>query len=177
MSPEPQTDDLHPSAARVAEWAQARGLELQIHEYPEDGARTAQDAANAVGATVDQIVKSMIFAIPPAENEPEEDRPELVLALTAGSHRVDPDRLAAIAEAERCGRADPRDVRDATGYAIGGVPPFGHRRELRTWIDPHLLTLDELWAAAGTPRHVFPIDPERLVELTGATVADFTAEG
>jgi prolyl-tRNA editing enzyme YbaK/EbsC (Cys-tRNA(Pro) deacylase) len=153
----------------VADWAAERGLVIEVREYPDDGARTAEDAANAVGCTVDQIVKSMIFA---AKTD---DRSELVLALTAGSNKVDPAALAALAGADRCGRADPEDVRAATGYAIGGVPPFGHKNELRTWLDPHLLTFDEVWGAAGTPRHVFPIAPDRLVELTGAVAAEFTA--
>lgn len=153
----------------MADWAAEHGLDLAIREYPDDGARTAEDAANAVGSTVDQIVKSMIFA---AETD---NGSELVLALTAGSNKVDPEALAALAGVTRCGRADPEAVRAATGYAIGGVPPFGHREQLKTWIDPHLLTFDEVWAAAGTPRHVFPIAPDRLRELTGATEARFTA--
>lgn len=164
-----ESENLHPSAKRVADWAAERGLKLAVREYPDDGARTAEDAANAVGSTVDQIVKSMIFSAKSGEES------ELVLALTAGSNKVDPAALAALAGAERCGRADPEDVREVTSYAIGGVPPFGHRKTLRTWIDPHLLTFDEVWGAAGTPRHVFPISPERLMELTGATKADFTA--
>lgn len=159
--------DLHPSAGRVAAWAAERGLDLAIREYPEQGARTAEDAAASVGCVVDQIVKSMIF----------DAGGELVLALTSGTHQVDPDALAGIAGAERCGRADPEAVRAATGYAIGGVPPFGHTTALRTWVDPHLLTFDEVWAAAGTPRHVFPISPEVLVDLTGAEPADFTRGG
>lgn len=162
---------LHPSAKRVADWASQRGTTIQITEYPKDGARTAEDAARAVGAQVDQIVKSMIFSISDGE------RRELVLALTAGSNLVDAKALATLAEAAKCGRADPEQVRSVTGYAIGGVPPFGHENELRVWIDPHLLTFDEVWAAAGTPRHVFPIAPNRLQELTGAVVADFTADG
>ncbi len=164
-----QPDDLHPSAARVASWAADRGVELAVREYPEDGARTAEDAAAAVGCKVDQIVKSMIFAASDGESQ------ELVLALTAGSNLVDPEALAAVAGVERCGRAAPEDVRRTTGYAIGGVPPFGHEEQLRIWIDPHLLTFDEVWAAAGTPRHVFPIAPTTLAELTGAETADFTA--
>ena len=170
------TDDgnaLHPSAQRVADWAAERGFELAIREYPDDGARTAEDAAAAVGAKVDQIVKSMIFSATWAD----EDRPdELVLALTAGSNRVDGAALARLAGVQRCGRANPEDVRTATGYAIGGVPPFGHATALRTWIDPHLRTFDEVWGAAGTPRHVFPISPDRLVELTGAIEAAFTVD-
>lgn len=164
-----EQEPLHPSAKRVADWAAEHGLTLAIREYPEEGARTAEDAANAVGGTVDQIVKSMVFSAKTG------DRSELVLALTAGSNQVDPAALATLAGVEACGRANPDDVRAATGYAIGGVPPFGHVEQLRTWIDPHLLTLDEVWAAAGTPRHVFPIAPGRLQQLTGAIEAPFTA--
>lgn len=160
---------LHPSARRVVAWAAERGVTLEVREYPENGAKTAEDAANAVGCKVDQIVKSMIFSLSTGQTH------ELVLALTAGSNRIDTAALAAVGAAERCGRADPEEVRSVTGYAIGGVPPFGHANELRTWIDPHLLTFDEVWAAAGTPRHVFPIAPARLLELTGAAEAIFTA--
>ena len=163
-----RSDDLHPSARRVDDWAAERGLELDVREYPEDGARTADEAAAAVGCKVDQIVKSMIFA---AEGPA---GPELILALTSGTNQVDPEALALVADVGRCGRADAEAVREATGYAIGGVPPFGHRTALRTWIDPHLLTFDQVWAAAGTPRHVFPIAPHRLIELTGAEPAPFT---
>lgn len=161
---------LHPSAERVNAYARSCGLDLEIREYPEDGARTAADAAAAVGCEVDQIVKSMIFAAQP----PGGGSTELVLALTAGSNKVDGQALAALAGAESCGRADPDEVRAATGYAIGGVPPFGHDTALRTWVDPRLLTFEEVWAAAGTPRHVFAIAPAKLVELTGAVAADFT---
>lgn len=184
-------NDLHPSAKRVADWAMERGVSLTIQEYPKDGARTAEDAAAAVGAKVDQIVKSMIFAVTPAtdgggaedgsgtddgagDQERSEPESELVLALTAGSHRVDTDALAEIAGVGHCGRATPDAVRAATGYAIGGVPPFAHANALRTWIDPHLLTFDEVWAAAGTPRHVFPISPATLISVTGAVEASFT---
>ncbi|MEL6983140.1 MAG: YbaK/EbsC family protein [Actinomycetota bacterium] len=159
-----EISNLHPSAGRVAAWVAERGLTIEVREYPKDGARTAEDAAAAVGCRVDQIVKSMIFAA----------GDELVLALTSGSNQVDGATLAELAGVERCGRADPEAVRSATGYAIGGVPPFGHATSLRTWVDPHLLDFDEVWAAAGTPRHVFPIAPTTLVELTGAVTADFT---
>ncbi|MDH4364893.1 MAG: YbaK/EbsC family protein [Acidimicrobiia bacterium] len=152
------------SAARVVEAAARHGLALAVTEFP-DGTRTAQDAAAAMGCAVDQIVKSMIFA---ADDE-------IVLALTSGAHQVDPQALAALAGAAHCGRADPDRVRTVTGYAIGGVPPFGHHNPVRTWIDPHLLRFDEVWAAAGTPRHVFPIAPGRLVAITAAVAAPFTA--
>ncbi len=163
-------DELHPSARRVHDWAAERGVHLAIREYPEEGARTAEDAAAAVGCKVDQIVKSMIFSAVTA------DGPELLLALTSGSNQVDAAALAELAGVGRCGRADPEGVRAATGYAIGGVPPFGHATALRTWVDPHLLDFTEVWAAAGTPRHVFPIAPAALVELTGAVEAAFTTD-
>jgi prolyl-tRNA editing enzyme YbaK/EbsC (Cys-tRNA(Pro) deacylase) len=150
------------SARRVAEAAEAGGYGITIVEYP-DGTRTAYDAARAVGCAVEQIVKSMIFT---ADDE-------LVLALTSGAHQVDPVALAAIAGRTRCGRANPDQVRTVTGYAIGGVPPFGHDNPVRTWIDPLLMTFAEVWAAAGTPRHVFAIVPEALVRLSGAVEADF----
>ncbi len=169
---------LHPSARRVVAWAAERGLDIEVREYPEDGARTAAEAAAAVGCRVDQIVKSMIFAArsapggPTGEGDGEGD--ELILALTSGARQVDGEALAGVAGVDRCGRADPEAVRSATGYAIGGVPPFGHATALRTWIDPHLLDFERVWAAAGTPRHVFPIAPRALVELTGAEIASFT---
>ena len=99
---------------------------------------------------------------------------ELVLALTSGKNLVDGAVLADLAGVPKCGRADVDKVRAATGFAIGGVPPFGHVTPVRTWIDPHLLTFDLIWAAAGTPRHVFAIAPADLVHLTGATAAPFT---
>ena len=170
-------DSLHPSAGRVVSWAAERGLELEVREYPEDGARTAEDAATAVGCQVDQIVKSMIFAARSHDRDAGPDPArgdELILALTSGSNQVDGAALAELAGVDRCGRADPEAVRAATGYAIGGVPPFGHATALRTWVDPHLLDFDVVWAAAGTPRHVFPIGPEALVDLTGAEPGSFT---
>lgn len=151
------------SVQRVVAAAARQGRELAIAEFPE-GTRTAEDAAAAVGCTVDQIVKSMIFATDDS----------LVLALTSGANQVDPEALARLAGAERCGRADAEQVRATTGYAIGGVPPFGHENPVRTWIDPHLLDFDQVWAAAGTPRHVFPISPGDLVALTGAVPGAFT---
>ncbi len=188
--------ELHPSAQRVVDWGRANGFEVTTSEHPDDGARTAEDAAAAVGCDVDQIVKSMIFAYQaeaPSGRESNggvddgvddvidddvddgNDEPELVLALTAGSNRVDGKALAKLAGGGRCRRADPEAVRAVTGYAIGGVPPFGHATRLRTWIDPHLLSFDRVWGAAGTPRHVFPIAPDRLAELTEAVEADFTS--
>lgn len=150
---------------RVRTAASAVGLELEVVEYP-DGTRTAEDAAAAVGCAVDQIVKSMVFRLTTDGVD------ELVLVLTSGANQVDTDALTAAAGAHACGRADADAVREATGYAIGGVPPFGHDTRLRTWVDPHLHTFEVVWAAAGTPRHVFPIAPDDLVTVTGAVAAD-----
>lgn len=147
---------------RVIDAGAAAGLTLAVVEFP-DGTRTAEDAAAAVECEVGAIVKSMIF----------DADGELVLALTSGANLVDGSKLAKLAGVPKCGRADVEAVRSTTGYAIGGVPPFGHDNELRTWIDPALLGYDEIWGAAGTPRHVFPIAPADLLALTGATEADF----
>jgi prolyl-tRNA editing enzyme YbaK/EbsC (Cys-tRNA(Pro) deacylase) len=158
-------NELPRSAQRVFDVASEHGLTLDIVEYP-DGTRTAEDAAAAVGCEVSQIVKSMIFAFGDG----------LVLALTSGSNRVNPDLLAELAGGGTCGRADADMVREVTGYAIGGVPPFGHATTVPAFLDPDLVTFDELWAAAGTPRHVFPIAPAALLDLTNATVGPFVEE-
>ncbi|MGI9611291.1 MAG: YbaK/EbsC family protein [Acidimicrobiales bacterium] len=151
------------SVQRVVDAAANAGLDVAVVEYPAD-TRTAVQAADAVGCKVDQIVKSMVF----------DADGELVLALTSGANQVDADRLSTVAGVGSCGRADPDEVRRVTGFAIGGVAPIGHLQPIRTWIDPYLLTFSEVWAAAGSPRHVFPLEPGRLAELTDATPADFT---
>src|SRR3954471_7625101 len=122
-------------------------------EFPE-GTRTAQDAAAAIGVTVGQIVKSLVFL--------RGDAP--VLVLCSGANTVDAERLG-------LAKADATVVRSATGFAIGGVPPYGFPAPLETLVDEDLLTHDEVWAAAGTPRSVFPLTPAQLVERTGGTVA------
>lgn len=154
--------ELPKSAQSVVDAAADLGLTLNVIEYP-DGARTAADAAAAVGCEVGQIVKSLIFSV--------DD--ELVLALTSGSNRVDTDALVAAAGGTTCGRADADEVRSATGFAIGGVPPFGHTTPVRAFFDPALLDYDVVWAAAGTPRHVFSLDPHVLLGQTGASKASF----
>jgi Cys-tRNA(Pro) deacylase len=151
---------MHPNAERVAAAARALGFELDLREFPE-GTRTAEDAARAIGVEVGQIVKSLVFTLDG----------ELVMALVSGSNRLDEARLAATLGGAEVGRADADGVRAATGYAIGGVPPFGHPSALPTAIDEDLLTFDVVWAAAGTPRDVFPIAPAELVRLTGGAVA------
>ncbi len=141
--------------------AEELGVPVEPVRYPA-GTRTAADAAAAVGCDVGQIVKSLVFATPT----------KLVLALTSGANQVDTDRLGELA-GEEIGLADPEAVRAATGFAIGGTPPFGHLNPLPTWIDEDLLAYDTVWAAAGTPDSCFPIAPAQLVAATGATPADF----
>lgn len=150
------------SVERVVLAGTELGLSVEVIEYP-DGTRTAVDAANAVGCDVGQIVKSLIFSI--------DD--ELVLALTSGANMVDTEALTSLAEGHACGRANADLVRETTGYAIGGVPPFGHTTKVRSFFDPALLHWSEVWAAAGTPRHVFRLDPQALLSATGALVGDF----
>ena len=152
-----------PSVQRVTSAAAEAGINLDIVEFP-NGTRSAVDAANAVGCDVAQIVKSMIFSSDDG----------LVLALTSGANQVDPGLLATAIGVSKCGRADADEVRQTTGFAIGGVAPFGHLTPIRAVIDPHLLTFDQVWAAAGTPRHVFPIEPAVLQDIAHATVAEFT---
>jgi len=138
----------------------AAGVAAHVEEFPAS-TRTAQDAATAVGTGVGQIVKSLVFL---AGDAP-------VLALVSGANRLDPARLAALTGAS-IGKADADAVRQATGYSIGGVPPTGFAAPIPTFIDRDLLQYDIVWAAAGTPRHVFPIAPRELVRVTGGSVAD-----
>jgi Cys-tRNA(Pro) deacylase len=156
---------MHPNVERVAAAARGAGLELEIVRFPE-GTRTAADAARAVGCEVAQIVKSLVFV---ADAEP-------ILALVSGANRVDLARLADALSAGQARRADGDEARSATGYAIGGVPPFGHARPLTVVVDRDLLAHERVWAAAGLPDAVFAIAPEELVRVSGGTVAD-VAEG
>ena len=155
---------VHPNAARVAQAAEQLGLTIELRVFPE-GTRTAEEAARAVGVAVGQIVKSLVFTLDGA----------VVMALVSGRNRLDEARLARALGGASVGRADADGVRAATGFAIGGVPPFGHPAPLPTAIDEDLLTYDEVWAAAGTPRDVFALAPADLVRLTGGTVTALRA--
>ena len=135
------------------------GVAARIEEFPAS-TRTAEEAAAAVGASVGQIVKSLVFL---AGDAP-------VLALVSGANQLDPARLAALTNA-RIGKADADAVRAATGYAIGGVPPLGFAAPIPTFIDRDLLQYDLVWAAAGTPRHVFAIAPAELLRVTAGVVS------
>jgi len=154
------TEELSPSAKKVQETIQELGLALEVIELP-GSTRTANEAAQAVGCEIGQIVKSLIFI---AE---ESNRPILVLA--SGQNRVNEKRIEALI-GEPLGRATPDFVRERTGFAIGGVPPIGHLEELETFIDEDLLQYLELWAAAGTPHAVFRLSPEELIKMTKGRV-------
>lgn len=127
--------------------------------------RTAQQAADAAGCVLDQILKSMIFR--------GETSGAAILFMTAGGNQVSPDK-AAQAAGEVLGRADAALVRSQTGFAIGGVAPIGHLNPIRAFIDPRLLDFDRVWAAAGTPRHIFATDPREIQRLAQAQPAMFT---
>ena len=152
--------ELHPTAARLAQRLVEHGLDVRVQEL-EASTRTAEEAAAAVSADVGQIVKSLVFV--------DGDGP--VLVLCAGDRRVDVARLG---QGARQARAD--EVREATGFAIGGVPPLGHDRPLRTVVDPSLRRFATVWCAAGTPRAVFEIETERLIAaIPGVEVRDVSA--
>ena len=159
------SQDLPRAAEAVVTAGRSLGLELDVREFP-DGTRTAADAARAIGCQVDQIVKSLVFV---ADSEP-------VLVLTSGGNRVDVVKVGKERSAAVVRKADADEVRAATGYAIGGTPPFGHARDLPVLVDGHLTGFEVIWAAAGTPRHVFPITPADLLRATGGQVADVTLE-
>lgn len=151
-----KNEDLSAKALRFQSVLDEHAPGSRVVEFKQS-ARTAQEAADAIGCELDQIVKSLVFRT--ADDS-------AVLVLTAGGNRVDEAVLGeAIGGEVRMG--DAAFVRAHTGYAIGGVPPFGHPRRIETLIDEDLLKYDEIWAAGGTPNTVFPIQPDRLLAITG----------
>jgi prolyl-tRNA editing enzyme YbaK/EbsC (Cys-tRNA(Pro) deacylase) len=156
---------LHPNVRRVVDAGAELGLAIEPRQFPE-GTKTAQDAANAIGVEVGQIVKSLIFGVDG----------EVVLAYVSGKNQLAEKKLAAAAGGTTCTRVDADVVREATGFPIGGVPPFGHATALRVFIDPDLLGFDVVWAAAGTWNDVFAIAPAELVRASGGTVIDLRRE-
>jgi prolyl-tRNA editing enzyme YbaK/EbsC (Cys-tRNA(Pro) deacylase) len=157
---EKMSDELKSSAQKVQEALQALGLTCEVVQM-QATTRTAEDAARAVGCKVGQIVKSLIF------EGKQSHRPILVVA--SGPNRVNEKILGQqISEPVKMANAD--FVREMTGFAIGGVPPLGHRRPLTVFIDEDLLGYTEIWAAAGTPRAVFKLTPDELKMITNGTV-------
>lgn len=151
------------SLKRVRAALEAAGVPADILEVGQ--ARTADEAAQAADCHIDQIAKSLIFR--------GETSGQAILFLTAGGNTVCADKAAALA-GEPLGKADAALIRAQTGFAIGGVAPVGHLTPLRAFLDPRLHAFDVIWAAAGTPRHIFPIHSDKLLALTGAQEADFT---
>jgi prolyl-tRNA editing enzyme YbaK/EbsC (Cys-tRNA(Pro) deacylase) len=150
---------------RFSARAAGLGLTIDVRTFP-DGTRTAQDAADAIGCTVGAIVKSLVFI---ADGAP-------ILVLTSGSNRIDEGRLAVELAATEVRKATADEAREATGYAIGGTPPFGHTGTgfSQVLCDPALLDHEVVWAAAGSPIAVFGLRPAELVSASGARVADVT---
>lgn len=151
------------SLKRVKAALEAAGLATEIVEAQED-TRTAAQAAAVAGCEIDQIVKSIIFR--------GETSGHVRLFLTAGGNQVSAEKASAIA-GEPLGRADANLVRAETGFAIGGVSPVGHIAPVTAYLDPRLMEFGTVWAAAGTPRHIFAIAPDDLHRVTGAQIADF----
>jgi prolyl-tRNA editing enzyme YbaK/EbsC (Cys-tRNA(Pro) deacylase) len=150
---------VHRNVAAVVSAAREAGLDIEPREFPE-GTRTAEDAARAIGVSVGQIVKSLVFEV--------DGRP--VMALVSGADQLDEEKLGAAAGGTRARRADADAVRRATGFPVGGVPPLGHR--LPVFVDVGLLAFDVVWAAAGTPHVVFGVGPDALVAAAAAKVCD-----
>ena len=151
------------SLKRVKAALDAAGVASEVLEMA-DGTRTAADAARACGCDIDQIAKSIIFR--------GERSGHVVLFLTAGGNQVDAAKASALAS-EDLGKADAKLIRTETGFAIGGVSPVGLTRQVRAFYDARLLDFDQVWAAAGTPRHVFPAVPADLIRICGAAPGDF----
>lgn len=158
---------LHPSAQKVADAAMGLGLDVTIVEHQQT-TRSAQEAADAIGCDVAQIVKSLCFEV---HGTP-------TMALLSGNNRLDTRKLAAVCGAgtSQVRRADAEVVKAATGFTIGGVPPFGHTKPLPIFIDEDLTQFDVVWAAAGTPFAVFAIAPAQLVRASNGRVANLKVE-
>lgn len=158
---------MHPSAQRVAEAAQVLGLDIEIVEFAQT-TRSAQEAAEAIGCQVAQIVKSLCFVL----------NGRSTICLVSGANQLDERKLAALAGVSRkqVSRADADSVKAATGFSIGGVPPFGHATPSPVYVDEDLLQFETVWAAAGTPFTVFAIRPAELAQASGGQVADLKRE-
>ena len=157
---------MHRNVKAVVEAGNLLGLMVRPQEFP-DGTRTAVDAAMAIGVELGQIVKSLVFCVDG----------EVVVALVSGSNHLDEAKLAAAAGGQEAWREDADTVREATGFPVGGVPPFGHREPLRVFVDTDLLQYDEVWAAAGTPHVNFAAEPHALVRATAGTVCELARSG
>ena len=152
---------MHPASQKVLEAARRLGIQIDVRQF-DQSTRTAQEAADVIGVSLGQIVKSLVFL---ADGQP-------ILVLASGPNRTDTAKLARQAGAQEVRRASAEEVQTATGFVIGGVPPIGHPRPLPIYFDRDLLQYDTVWAAAGTPNTVFAVEPRRLAQASGAIVAD-----
>jgi Cys-tRNA(Pro) deacylase len=150
---------------RVVDAAARKGVTLDVHLFDES-THTAEDAARAVGAELGQIVKSLVFVTPATDGSLAP-----VVCLVSGPNRVDLARLAAVLGEPEVRRASAAEARELTGFVIGGIPPFGHGRQVRVVMDPDLGRFQTVWAAAGTATAVFPVPPNVLRMLANAHVA------
>ncbi len=151
------------SVKRVEAALRAAGIVPDLREMAAE-TRTARQAADAAGCALDQILKSIIFR--------GETSDRAILFMTAGGNQVDPQKASALA-GEELGKADAALIRAQTGFAIGGVAPIGHTSAILSYMDRRLLDFPVIWAAAGTPRHIFAVDPAQLQQISGAQIADF----
>jgi len=163
-APETGGRALSEAAQRVQDALAAKGFANRVLEL-EFPVKTSQAAADAVGCTVGQIVKSLVFRGTASGRG--------VLVVASGANRIDTAKLAALL-GEEVAMGDPKFVRAATGFAIGGIPPLAHAEPLDVIVDRHLLALESLWAAAGHPNSLFPLTPDELCRMTGGRVADIT---
>ena len=159
-----------PAIQRVLDAATRKGVALDVRVF-DRSTHTAQDAADALGVEIGQIVKSLVFVAPVAEG-----RLEPIVCLVSGPNRVDVARLAAVTGEPDIRRATANEAHDLTGFAIGGIPPIGHSGPVRVVMDPDLGRFPTVWAAAGTGTAVFPVPPGTLRTLANATVAPITEE-
>lgn len=160
----------HAGIQKVRDAAARKGVELDVRVFDES-THTAADAAATVDAELGQIVKSLVFVAPAGDSTLEP-----IICLVSGPNRVDLARLALVTGERDIRRATAREAQDLTGFVIGGIPPFGHIRSIRTVMDPDLGRFQVVWAAAGTPTAVFPVPPGTLRILANAMVAPFTEE-
>lgn len=151
----------HSSVVKCREVFTQLGVKGEIIKTSES-ARTAQEAADALGVQVGQIVKSLVFKA----------NDQAVMVIASGSNRIDTEKVAKALAVSKVDKADADLVRSATGYAIGGVPPFGHATKLQILIDPDLAQYETVWAAAGHPYFVFPTNFNELILHSGATASD-----
>jgi prolyl-tRNA editing enzyme YbaK/EbsC (Cys-tRNA(Pro) deacylase) len=155
----------HPTAVRLSQRLRESGVDAQVVEF-EQPTRTSADAAAAIGCSVAEIAKSVVFRGKASG--------EAIVVVASGANRVSEEKVAAIV-GEALARADAEFVREATGYVIGGVAPIGHAKPVKLLLDDDLQRFETVWAAGGTPHSVFPLTPAQLRSATGADWSDVKA--